>query len=118
MEFVVTLKDFTKSAKTRIRATPKSQHGNLFFCILCMAKIKAAKESKKLKKMPNAPRKSTIVKKFPGKILLELRRLAAFHCQAFVFLECEKTNRAGMYAFMVLRFYGNPEKELKVSATN
>jgi hypothetical protein len=109
MEFVVTVKDFTRAAKSRIRATPKSQHGNLFFCLLCMAKIRAAKEMKTAKKMPNAPRKSTNVK-FPTKILLELRRLVAFHCQAFVFLECEKNNRAGTYALMEERFYGNPEK--------
>jgi hypothetical protein len=113
MEFVVTLKDFTRAAKSRVKATPKSQRGNLFFCILCMAKIKETKESKKLKKTPNTPRKSTIDKKFPNKILIELRRLAAFHCQTFVFLECEKTNRAGMYAFMVERFYGNTEKRIK-----
>ena len=76
-----------------------------------MAKIRAAKEMKKVKKMPNAPRKSTIVK-LPNKILLELRRLA-FHCQAFVFLKCEKTNWASTYALMVERFYGNPEKRIK-----
>ena len=67
---------------------------------------------KTAKKMPNAPRKSTNVK-FPTKILLELRRLVAFHCQAFVFLECEKNNRAGTYALMEERFYGNPEKRIK-----
>jgi hypothetical protein len=49
-----------------------------------MATIRAAKEMKTVKKMPNAPRKSTNFK-FPTKILLELHRLAAFHCQAFVF---------------------------------
>jgi hypothetical protein len=105
MEFVVTVKDFTRVAKSRIRATPKSHYGNL-------AKIRAAKEMKKVKKMPDVPRKSTNVK-FPNKILLELHRLAAFHSQAFVFLECEKTNRAGTYALMVERFYGNPEKRIK-----
>jgi len=83
-----------------------------------MAKIRAAKETKMAKKkMPNAPRKSTNVK-FPTKILLELRQLAAFHCQAFVFLECEKTNQADTYALMEERFYGNPKKELKVLANN
>jgi hypothetical protein len=84
MEFVVTVKDFTRAAKSQIRATLKSQNGNLFFCLLCMATIRAAKEMKTVKKMPNAPRKSTNFK-FPTKILLELHRLAAFHCQAFVF---------------------------------
>ena len=112
IEFVVTVKDFTRVAKSWIRATPKSQHGNLFFCLLCMAKIRPAKEMKMAKKMPNAPRKSTNVK-FPTKILLELCRLAAFHCQAFVFLECEKNNRAGTYALMEGQFYGNPEKSIK-----
>jgi hypothetical protein len=34
MEFVVTVGDFTRAAKSRIRATPKSQHGTLFFCFI------------------------------------------------------------------------------------
>jgi hypothetical protein len=60
MEFVVTVGDFTRAAKSRIRATPKSQHSTLFFCFLCMANIKAAKE-KKMANMsaPRAPRKTS-----------------------------------------------------------
>jgi hypothetical protein len=46
MEFVVTPGDFTRAAKSRIRATPKSQHQTLFFCFLCMANIRTAKEKK------------------------------------------------------------------------
>ena len=92
MEFVVSVGDFTRAAKSRIRATPKSQHGTRFFCFLCMANIRAAKEKKIAKKaVPRAPRKTSLIVKFPNKILAELRRLAAFHCQAFVFLECEKS---------------------------
>jgi hypothetical protein len=117
MEFVVSVRDFTRAAKSRIRATPKSQHGTLFFCFLCMANIRAAKEKKMAKMakkaMPRAPRKTSFIVKFPAKILAELRRLAAFHCQTFVFLECEKTNRAGMYALMEEQFYGDPEKRIK-----
>ena len=33
MEFVVTVRDFTKAAKSRIRFIPKSQHGTIHFCI-------------------------------------------------------------------------------------
>ena len=114
MEFVVTPGDFTRAAKTRIRATPKSQHQTLFFCFLCMANIRTAKEKKMAKKAtPRAPRKTSLNVKFPAKILAELRRLAAFHCQSFVFLECEKTNRKGTYALMEERFYGDPEKRIK-----
>ena len=65
------------------------------------------------KAMPRAPRKTSFIVKFPIKILAELRRLAAFHCQAFVFLECEKNNRAGMSALMVEQFYGDPEKRIE-----
>jgi len=56
-----------------------------------MAHIRAAKEKKMAKKaVPRAPCKTSLIVKFPIKILAELRRLAAFHCQAFVFLvECE-----------------------------
>jgi hypothetical protein len=114
MEFVVTPKDFSRAAKSRIRATPKSQHETLFFCFLCMANIRAAKEKKMAKKAaPRAPRKTSLNVKFPAKILAELRRVAAFHCQSFVFLECEKTNRKGTYALMEERFYGDPEKRIK-----
>ena len=65
------------------------------------------------KSAPRAPRKTSYIVKFPIKILAELRRLAAFHCQAFVFLECEKTNRAGTYALMEEQFYGDPKKRIK-----
>ena len=97
MEFVVSVADFTRATKSRIRAIPKSQHGTLFFRFSCMANIRAAKEKKMAKKaVPRAPRKSSSIVKFPNKILAELRRLAAFHCQTFVFLECEK-NKPGGY---------------------
>ena len=86
MEFVVTVGDFTRAAKSRIRATPKSQHGTFFFCFLCMTNIKAAKEKKMTKKaVPRAPCKTSLIVKFPIKILAELRQLAAFHCQALLF---------------------------------
>jgi hypothetical protein len=112
MEFVVTVGDFTRAAKSRIRATPKSEHETLFFSFLCMANIRAVKEKKMAKKSePRAPRKTSLIVKFPIKILAELCRLAAFHCQAFVFFECEKTNRAGTYALMEEQFYGDPEKK-------
>jgi hypothetical protein len=90
MEFAVSVRDFTKVAKSRIRAIPKSQHGTIHFCILCKANIKAIKVKKMAKKLPTAPRKSPFTAKFPVKILAELCQLAAFHCRAFVFLvECE-----------------------------
>jgi hypothetical protein len=100
MEFAVSVRDFTKATKSRIRAIPKSQHGTLHFCISCKANIKAIKVKKMAKKLPNAPRKSPFIAKLPVKILAELRRLVAFHCQAFVFLDCKKTSRMGIYAMM------------------
>jgi len=52
-----------------------------------MANIRKDKEKKMAKKAtPRAPRKTSLNVKFPAKILAELRRLAAFHCQSFVFL--------------------------------
>jgi len=70
MEFVVSVGDFTRAAKSPIRATPKSQHGTLFFCFLCMANIRAAKEKKMAKKtVPRAPRKTSLIVKFPIKVL-------------------------------------------------
>jgi len=84
------VRDFTKARKSQIRAIPKSQHGTIHFCILCKANIKAIKVKKMAKKLPNAPCKSPFIAKFPIKIMAELRRLEAFYCQAFVFLECKK----------------------------
>ena len=84
-----------------------------------MTNIKAAKEKKMAKKaVPRAPRKTSLIVKFPIKILAELRQLAAFHCQAFEFLECEKTSRMGTYAMMEEWFYGDPDKKLKVIVNN
>jgi hypothetical protein len=115
--FDVLIKDFNKSAKSQIKAMPKSEHGTIHFCILCMARIKALKLQKIVKSssknaMPEAPRK-ILSKKFPNKILTELRRLAAFHCQGFLFLECKKPNREATYALMDERFNGDPQKRIK-----
>jgi len=74
MEFIVTVGDFTRAAKSRIRATPKSQHVTLFFCFLCKANIRAAKEKKMAKQsVPSAPHKTSLIVTFPIKILAELR---------------------------------------------
>ena len=72
------VRDFTKATKSQIRAIPKSQHGTIHFCILCKANIKAIKVKRMAKKLPNAPRKSPFIAKFPIKILAELRQFAAF----------------------------------------
>ena len=79
-----------------------------------MANIRAAKEKKMANmSVPRAPHKTSLIVNIPIKILAELRRLAAFHCQAFVFLECEKTSQMGTYAMMEELFYGDPEKGIK-----
>ena len=113
MEFAVSVRDFTKATKSRIRVIPKSQHGTILFCILCKANIKAIKVTRMAKKLPNAPHKSPFIAKFSIKILAQLRRLVAFHCQAFVFLEYEKTSQLGTYAMIEEQFYGDPEKRIK-----
>ena len=117
MEFAVSVRDFTKAAKSRIRVIPKSQHRTIHFCFLCKAYIKAIKVKRMAKKLPYAPCKSPFVAKSPIKILVELRCLAAFHCQAFVFLECKKTSRMGTYAMMEEQFYGDPEKRINSLTT-
>jgi hypothetical protein len=61
-----------------------------------MANIRAAKEKKMANmSVPHAPHKTSLIVNIPIKILAELRRLAAFHCQAFVFLECEQNQPGG-----------------------
>jgi len=110
--FDITISDFNKSARSRILAIPKSEHDTIHFCVKCMGRIKVLKFQKMNSIIPNAPRKLQS-KKFPAKILNELRRLAAFHCQLFIFLDCEKSNRETMYALMVERFHGDEEKKIK-----
>jgi len=108
----VSVRDFTKAAKGPIRVIPKSQHRTIHFCLLCKAYIKAIKVKRMAKKLPYAHRKSPFIAKSPIKILAELRFLAAFHCQAFVFLECKKTSWIGTYAMMEEHFFGDPEKRI------
>ena len=50
--------------------------------------------------------------KLPNKILAELRRLAAFYCQAYVFLQCEKTKKAIMHGLIYEQFHGDDEKRI------
>jgi hypothetical protein len=118
MEFALSIRDFTKTAKSRIRVIPKSQHGTIHFCILCKVnlKVKAIKVKSMAKKLPYSPRKNPCIAKFLHKILAELRQIAAFHCQAFVFLQCEKTSQMGMYAMMEEQYYGRGGIHKKVSA--
>jgi hypothetical protein len=52
MEFAVSVSDFLRVGKRQIRAIPKSQLDNIYFCILCKENIKLIKL--KAKKMPNA----------------------------------------------------------------
>jgi hypothetical protein len=119
LNFVVSPKDLTNVVKSRIKAIPKSDHDKFHFCILCQAKIKAIKVKKLARKLtPGPPRKSPANAKLPTKLFAELRRLAEFHCQAYVFLHFKNTKKAMMHGLIYEQFHGDDEKRLFVRANN
>ena len=119
INFVVSPKDLTNVAKSRIKAIPKSDHDKFHFCILCQAKIKVIKVKKLARKStPGPPRKSPANAKLPTKLFAELRRLAEFHCQAYVFLHFKNTKKAMMHGLIYEQFHGDDEKRLFVRANN
>jgi hypothetical protein len=112
IDFVVSPKDLTNAAKSRIKAIPKSDHNKIQFCILCQAKIKVKVKKLARKLVPGAPRKSAANAILPTKLLVELRRLAAFHCQAYVFLQCKKTKKAITHGLISEQFHGDDKKRI------
>ncbi len=75
---------------------------NIVFCILCLAKIKAVKVSAEAQKLAKRKSGNLIVKpapkpkkklkstKAPNTIIRELRCLAAFQAQLYIFTKVEK----------------------------
>jgi uncharacterized Zn finger protein (UPF0148 family) len=98
------MKDLSKGGKLRLKNTPSAQKCDIMFCILCESRWKAIKVSaaaktaaKKSKRQieqssstPSEQRAPTKKKKAsattaPVAVIRELRRVAAFYSQVYIF---------------------------------
>ena len=118
----ITVEDFTKEGKAHWRKTSSDEKDNVAFCILCSAKMNAVKilaEAKKLAKRqlgnPGkvAPKKKIKSMKAPNVIIRELRCLAAFQVQLYLFTKVEKTKADLRYVLIEEQFHGCPKKRIK-----
>ncbi len=94
-------------------------------CILCEAKMKAVKvlaEAVKLVKESNkrqsaslgrAPKKKMKVTKATAGFIRELRRLAAFQAQLYIFTKVEKTKADIRYSLIKEQFHGYLRKRIR-----
>jgi len=101
------------------------------FCTLCESRWKAIKVSavakiaeKKSKRPPDkssstpsgqrAPKKKNASRTtMPVAVIRELRRVAAFYSQVYIFTKVEKTKANLRFALIEEHFYGNPQKRIK-----
>ena len=118
----ISVQDFTKDGKARWKKTSSSEKDNVAFCILCSAKMKAVKVSVEAKKLAKrqlaslgkaAPKKRLKSTKATTGILRELRRLAAFQAQLYIFTKVEKTKADLRYALIEEQFHGCIRKRIK-----
>ncbi len=97
------MKDLTKEGVKRWKKTPVGEKQNVMFCVLCQAKVKAVKVSAQAMKVAEKESKwksagnGSAAKKKPKcmmahvAIIRELRRLAAFQAQLYIFTKAEKS---------------------------
>ena len=119
----ITVKDFSKEGKARCRKTPSSEKDNIAFCILCSGKIKAVKVSAEAQKLAKRKSGNLVVKSTPKKkakstkattaIIRELRRVAAFQAQLYIFTKVEKSKADLRYLLIEEQFHGCPKKRIK-----
>jgi hypothetical protein len=100
----ITVHDFTKEWKARWSKTSSDEKDHVAFCILCLAKIKAFKVSAEAQKLAkrqssnsgkSAPKKKMKSTKASSMIICELRCLAAFQAQLYIFTKVE-TSKADL----------------------
>jgi hypothetical protein len=91
VQFAITISDLEKSGFNRYSCLSPEEKMKAVICVLCENRLKAIKQRGGV--LPRAPSKPTSknkrVKVCAG-IIQELRRLAAFQCQIFVFTQVEK----------------------------
>jgi hypothetical protein len=102
---------------------------NITFCILCQAKVKAVKVSAQAMKVAekeskrksagngSAAKKKPKCMKAPVAIIRELRCLAAFQAQLYIFTKAEKSKADVRFALIEDQIHGNPDKRIQGSCT-
>ena len=115
----ISVQDFTKEGKARWKKTSSADKDDVTFCILCSAKMKVVKvsvEANKLAKRKlassskSAPKKKMKSTKATTGIIRELRRLAAFQAQLYIFTKVEKTKADLRYSLIEEQFHGCIQK--------
>jgi len=113
---------FHQRGEGALEETSSDEKDNVAFCILCSVKMKAVKvsaEAKKLAKRQLAssgkatPKKKMKYTKATTGIIRELRRLAAFQAQLYMFTKVEKTKADLRYSLIEEQFHGCPRKHIK-----
>ncbi len=101
----------------RWKKTLACEKQNVTFCILCQAKVKAvkvlaqamkvAKKASKCKSAGNgsAAKKKVKCTKAPTTIIRELRHLAAFQAQLYIFTKAEKSKADVRFALIEDHFH-------------
>ena len=129
---VIMTKDLSKGGKQHLKNTPSAQKCNVMFCSLCesrwkaikvsaMAKIVAKKSKRPLDKSSSTPssgqhapkKKKASRTTMPVAVIQELRHVAAFYSQVYIFTKVEKTKANLCFALIEEHFYGNPQKCIK-----
>jgi hypothetical protein len=128
---VITMKDLSKGGKLRLKNTPSAQKCDVMFCILCesrwkaikvsaAAKIAAKKSKRPIEQSSTPSEQHTPTKKkrastttAPVAVIRELRRVAAFYSQVYIFTKVEKAKANLRFALIEEHFYGNPQKRIK-----
>jgi hypothetical protein len=121
----ITVKDLTKEGVKRWKKTPVGEKQNITFCILCQAKVKAVKvlaqamkvaeKGSKRKSAGNgsAAKKKPKCMKAPVAIICELRHLAAFQAQLYIFTKVEKSKDDVRFALIEDQYHGIPDKRIQ-----
>ena len=117
----ITLQDFTKEGMAGWKKTLLDKKDNVAFCIFCLAKMKAVKVSAAANKLAKhqptssgkAPKKKMKSTKATTGIICELRCLAAFQAQLYIFTKVEKTKANLRYSLIEEQFHGCPRKRIK-----
>ncbi len=128
------MKDLSKEGKLCYKKIPTAKKCNVMFCILCEYRWKAIKASaaakiaataaaaktskKNLKKSSTpggerAPKKKKELTTASLAVIRELRRVAAFYSQVYIFTKVEKAKANHRFALIEEHFYGNPLKRIK-----
>jgi hypothetical protein len=109
--FAISFSDLDKSGFNRYNRLSTEEKMKAVICILCDNRIKAIKRRGEV---PCGPKKAPPkCLKVSSQIINELRRLAAFQCQIFVFTQVEKLGKQQRDALVREQFYGSESKNIK-----